>query len=69
MERNGWINYRRRGLSRGGAAYHALVLQSIFSPGAEHLSQVVYEQEVQRDDSGDPPGGDPEDDPLEQRPA
>lgn len=61
MERNGWINYRR-----GRTAYHALILQSIFSPGAEHLSQVVYEQEVQRDDSGDPPGGDPENDAFEQ---
>jgi len=69
MERNGWINYRRRGLSRGGAAYHALVLQSIFSPGAEHLSQVVYEQEVQRDDSGDPPGDDPDDETFEVQPG
>lgn len=55
LEARGWINYRRRGLSRGGAAYHALTLQSIFNPSAQHLQDVQYEQVVQRDESGDPP--------------
>jgi len=61
LERRGWINYRRRGLNRSGAAFHALELQSIFSPGAEHLAEVRYAQQVERDDSGDPPGEDDED--------
>lgn len=56
LERKGWINYRRRGLSRSGAAFHALILQSIFSPGAEHLVEVQYQQVEEHDDSGDPPG-------------
>lgn len=45
---------RRRGLSRGGAAYHALTLQSIVNPSARHLQTVAYEQIEERDDSGDP---------------
>jgi hypothetical protein len=63
LERKGWINYRRRGLNRSGAAFHALELQSIFSPGAEHLAEVRYAQQAERDDSGDPPG-DGDADPL-----
>jgi hypothetical protein len=55
LERRGWINYRRRGLSRSGAAFHALTLQSIFSPGAEQLQEVRYQQVEEEDDSGDPP--------------
>ena len=53
MERNGWINYRRRGLSRSGAAYHGLILESIFNPGAEKLLEVKYTQEQEQDESGD----------------
>ena len=53
MERSGWINYRRRGLSRSGAAYHGLVLESIFNPGAENLLEVKYTQEQEQDESGD----------------
>ena len=60
LERKGWINYRRRGLSRSGAAFHALILQSIFSPGAEHLVEVQYQQVEEHDDSGDPPPEDGE---------
>jgi hypothetical protein len=55
FEARGWINYRRRGLSRGGAAYHALTLHSIFNPSARHLQTAVYEEVAERDDSGDPP--------------
>jgi len=62
LERKGWINYRRRGLSRSGAAFHALILQSIFSPGAEHLMEVQYQQVEEHDDSGDPPPGNGQDD-------
>lgn len=62
LERKGWINYRRRGLSRSGAAFHALTLQSIFSPGAEHLVEIQYQQVEEHDDSGDPPPGDGHDD-------
>jgi hypothetical protein len=56
MEWRGWINYRRRGLSRPGTAYHALLLESIFNPGAENIVEVKYKEEQQRDDSGEPPG-------------
>lgn len=62
-ERRGWINYRRRGLSRPGAAYHALTLQSIFQPGAEQLQEVQYTEIEEADESGDPPGDD-EPDPI-----
>jgi hypothetical protein len=55
FEARGWINYRRRGLSRGGAAYHALTLHSIFAPSAEHIQDVQYQQVEEHDDSGDPP--------------
>ena len=54
-EARGWINYRRKGLLRGGASYHSLSLQSIFDPGAENLQIARYEQVEERDDSGDPP--------------
>ena len=66
-EARGWINYRRRGLSRGGAAYHTLTLHSIFHPGAEHLQEVRYQQVEERDDSGDPPP--PDDSPATSAPA
>jgi hypothetical protein len=56
LERHGWINYRRRGLSRPGTAYHALLLESIFNPGAENIVEVKYTEERQHDDSGEPPG-------------
>jgi hypothetical protein len=55
MEARGWINYRRRGLSRSGAAYHTLTLHAVFHPSAEHLQEVKYHQVEERDDSGDPP--------------
>ena len=55
LESRRWINYRRRGLSRSGAAFHTLTLHSIFDPSAEHLLEVKYEDVEERDDSGDPP--------------
>ena len=55
LESRGWINYRRRGLMRGGASYHSLSLQSIFDPAAENLQEAWYEEVEERDDSGDPP--------------
>lgn len=55
MEARGWINYRRRGLSRPGAAYHSLTLQSVFDPRAESLQQALYEEVEEREESGDPP--------------
>lgn len=56
MERHGWINYRQRGLSRNGTAYHALLLESIFNPAAENIVEVKYAEERQHEDSGEPPG-------------
>ena len=52
-ERNGWINYRWRGMSRPGTAYHALILESIFNPAAENLIEAKYTQEQEQDESGD----------------
>lgn len=56
LEARGWINYRRRGLSRGGATYHALELQSMFNPGAREVMEVKYGEEEEQDESGAPPG-------------
>jgi len=55
LESMGWINYRRRGFIRGGASYHALELQSVFDPGAKELQQARFQNQEERDDSGDPP--------------
>ncbi|MGD2068859.1 MAG: PhzF family isomerase, partial [Gemmatimonadota bacterium] len=55
LEARGWINYRRRGLSRPGVAYHSLTLQSVFDPRAESLQQALYEEVEEREESGDPP--------------
>lgn len=60
LESEGWINYRRRGLSRSGAAYHALTLHSIFNPRAEHVREIKYQEVQEQDESGDasaPEGG------------
>ncbi|NIM49272.1 MAG: hypothetical protein GTN78_19835 [Gemmatimonadales bacterium] len=65
LESRGWINYRRRGLSRSGAAYHSLTLQSIFNPGAEHVKEIKYQEVREQDESGDPPA--PEAGELDQR--
>lgn len=54
MEGNGWINYRRRGLSWSGAAYHALLLESIFNPAAAAIIEIKYADEKQQAESGDP---------------
>lgn len=59
-EARGWINYRRRGLSRGAAGYHALTLQSVFDPSARHVIDAAYRETVQHPDSGEAPGGDPD---------
>lgn len=56
FEANGWINYRRRGLSRGGASYHMLQLHSIFEPGMREVMEVKVAQEQEEDESGAPPG-------------
>ncbi len=56
VEARGWINYRRRGLSRGGATYHALELQSIFNPSTREVMEVKYGEEEEQDESGAPPG-------------
>jgi hypothetical protein len=55
LESIGWINYRRRGFIRGGASYHALEMQSVFDPGAKELQQARFQNQEERDDSGDPP--------------
>jgi hypothetical protein len=53
-EARGWINYRRNGLSRPGAIYHALELQSIFDPGIRQVIEVRCEERKNQDESGDP---------------
>jgi len=59
LEARGWINYRRRGLSRGASSYHALMLQSVFDPSARHVIDATYRETTQQQDSGEAPGGDP----------
>jgi len=56
LERQGWINYRRRGLSRPGTAFHALYLESIFNPRAEHVIEAKYSQQREDAESGGPLG-------------
>lgn len=55
LEAAGWINYRRRGLSRGASTYHLLELTSIFNPGTREVIEVKYGQEQEADESGAPP--------------
>ena len=55
MESEGWINYRRNKLSRGGAMYHMLQLHSIYEPGIRQIIEVKYHEEQDEDESGDPP--------------
>jgi len=55
-EARGWINYRKVGLSRGGASYPTLQLSSIFEPGFGEIMEVKYADEKAQDDSGGPPG-------------
>ena len=56
VEARGWINYRRHGLSRGGATYHALELQSIFNPSTREVMEVKCGEQEEVDESGAPPG-------------
>lgn len=56
LEAKGWINYRRHGLSRGGATYHTLELHSIFDPGVRQVLEVKYSEEREDEESGAPPG-------------
>lgn len=56
FESRGWINYRRKGMSRGGALYHTLELHSIFDPGMENTMEIRYEERQEEDESGAPPG-------------
>jgi hypothetical protein len=53
-EARGWINYRRNGLSRPGAIYHVLELQSVFDPGIRQVIEISYEERKIRDHAGDP---------------
>lgn len=55
-ESRSWINYRRKGFSRGAALYHIFELHSIFDPGMENTMEVRYEERQEEDDSGAPPG-------------
>lgn len=55
MESEGWINYRRRKLNRGGAMYHMLQLHSIYEPGIHQIIKAKYGAEQEEDESGDPP--------------
>lgn len=56
LESRGWINYRRHGMSRGGATYHALELQSMFNPSTRNVMEVKYGEQEEVDESGAPPG-------------
>lgn len=58
LEARGWINYRRRGLSRGGAVYHTLELHSVFDPAARPVIEARYREEQEEEESGAPPAPD-----------
>jgi len=60
LESRGWLNYRRRGLSRGAATYHTLELSSAFNPGFQEVMEVKYAVDRHEDDSGGPPTPDDE---------
>jgi hypothetical protein len=61
MESKGWIYYRR-GPRHGGSAYHLLQMSSIFDPRFKQVVEIMVEEERQEDESGDPPGQNPDDD-------
>lgn len=58
LESQGWLNYRRVGLSRGAATYHTLELSSAFDPAFEEVIEAKYAAEKHEDDSGGPPAPD-----------
>jgi hypothetical protein len=58
MEARHWINYRRRGLSRGAATYHTLEFSAAFDPGFHEVMDVKYAAEKKQDGAGGPPGRD-----------
>lgn len=58
MEKQGWIHYRRHGLSRTAPLYHTLEIHSVFDPAMQNTMEVRFAQERQEDDSGAPPGAD-----------
>ena len=55
MEDRGWIYYRKRRGSSGvlGAAF--LELQSIYEPGRRYVLEEIRSDEMETQDSGDPP--------------
>ena len=57
LEARGWINYRRKGLSKGAATYHTLELHSIIEPGMKEVQEVKYAEEIEEEESGEPPVG------------
>ena len=64
MESNRWINYRRSKIRGSGSVYHMLEMQSVFDPGAKQIMEIKYQEQVEeKEDSGDPPGPDPDDPP------
>ena len=56
-EERGWIYYRRRA-GRGTLGSAFLEVQSLIEPGQHHVLEVMREEQVEEDDSGDPPSPD-----------
>ena len=54
IEAKGWMNYRRRGLSRGAAVYHLMEMHSVFDPGIQQVIEAEYRQQKEQDESGAP---------------
>ena len=63
MESKGWIYYRRTP-RHGGSTYHLLQMSSIFDPRFRQVIEIMVEDERREDESGDPPGSNPSDDPT-----
>jgi hypothetical protein len=63
MEGRGWLYYRTRKSSRASVGNALLELQSLLEPDRSHTVEVRRLEQLEEDESGDPPstaGGDDE---------
>lgn len=58
LESRGWLYYRRTRGRGGGALYHTLELHSVFDPSIEEVIEIMYHEEQDQDESGEPPAPD-----------
>ena len=58
MEDRGWIYYRKKRGSSGALGSAFLEVQSILEPGKRYVLEERLKEDVEQDDSGDPPSED-----------